>query len=85
MLGPPTPPAGLTRSLPAGSKGNLTEAEAPLATSLALTAAAALLAAYFLRWQTLVLWADWGLSAVLLGLHGLEAALQVTVIASFLS
>uniref|UniRef100_A0A8C5JYJ3 Transmembrane protein 80 n=1 Tax=Jaculus jaculus TaxID=51337 RepID=A0A8C5JYJ3_JACJA len=66
-----------------GTKGNLTEAEAPLAISLALTAGSGLLAAYFLLWQTLVLWMDSVLSAVLLVLHGLEAILQVVVIAAF--
>nr|XP_004654227.2 transmembrane protein 80 [Jaculus jaculus]XP_044998285.1 transmembrane protein 80 [Jaculus jaculus] len=66
-----------------GTKGNLTEAEAPLAISLALTAGSGLLAAYFLLWQTLVLWMDSVLSAVLLVLHGLEAVLQVVVIAAF--
>uniref|UniRef100_A0A8C5K2D8 Transmembrane protein 80 n=1 Tax=Jaculus jaculus TaxID=51337 RepID=A0A8C5K2D8_JACJA len=65
------------------TKGNLTEAEAPLAISLALTAGSGLLAAYFLLWQTLVLWMDSVLSAVLLVLHGLEAILQVVVIAAF--
>uniref|UniRef100_A0A7N9CEM8 Transmembrane protein 80 n=1 Tax=Macaca fascicularis TaxID=9541 RepID=A0A7N9CEM8_MACFA len=66
-----------------GTRGNLTEAERPLAASLALTAATALLSAYFLLWQTLVLWADWALSATLLALHGLEAVLQVVAIAAF--
>lgn len=66
-----------------GTKGNLTEAEAPLAISLALTAGSGLLAAYFLLWQTLVLWMDSVLSATLLVLHGLEAVLQVVVIAAF--
>uniref|UniRef100_A0A8D2FW81 Transmembrane protein 80 n=1 Tax=Theropithecus gelada TaxID=9565 RepID=A0A8D2FW81_THEGE len=66
-----------------GTRGNLTEAERPLAASLALTAGTALLSAYFLLWQTLVLWADWALSATLLALHGLEAVLQVVAIAAF--
>lgn len=66
-----------------GTRGNLTEAERPLAASLALTASTALLSAYFLLWQTLVLWADWALSATLLALHGLEAVLQVAAIAAF--
>lgn len=67
-----------------GTKGNLTEAEGPLAASLVLTGAGALLSAYFLLWQTLVLWADSVLSATLLAVHGLEAVLQVVAIAAFL-
>eukprot|EP00074_Homo_sapiens_P095061 XP_016873089.1 transmembrane protein 80 isoform X2 [Homo sapiens] len=66
-----------------GTRGNLTEAERPLAASLALTAGTALLSAHFLLWQALVLWADWALSATLLALHGLEAVLQVVAIAAF--
>lgn len=68
-----------------GTKGNLTEAEAPLATSLILTVAGSLLSVYFLLWQTLVLWADSILSATLLTFHGLEAVLQVVAIAAFIS
>uniref|UniRef100_A0A452S8V8 Transmembrane protein 80 n=1 Tax=Ursus americanus TaxID=9643 RepID=A0A452S8V8_URSAM len=56
-----------------GTKGNLTEAEVPLAISLVLTAGGALLSTYFLLWQTLVLRADSILSTALLALHGLEA------------
>ncbi|XP_008048546.1 transmembrane protein 80 [Carlito syrichta] len=66
-----------------GTKGNLTEAQGPLAASLALTAGTMLLSVHFLLWQTLVLWADWALSATLLALHGLEAVLQVVAIAAF--
>ncbi|XP_020038016.1 transmembrane protein 80 isoform X2 [Castor canadensis] len=65
-----------------GTKGNLTEAEVLLATSLALTAGSSLLSVHFMLWQTLVLWVDSVLSATLLALHGLEAALQVVVIAA---
>ncbi|KAK2495828.1 hypothetical protein MC885_013888, partial [Smutsia gigantea] len=68
-----------------GTKGNLTEAEVPLAASLVLTAAGSLLSMYFLLWQTVVLWADLVLSATLLVLHGLEAVLQVVAIATFVS
>ncbi|XP_045146415.1 transmembrane protein 80 isoform X2 [Echinops telfairi] len=68
-----------------GTKGNLTEAEGPLAVSLLLTVVSGLLSTYFLRWQTLVLWADTALSATRLALHGLEAALQVVTIAAFVS
>ncbi|XP_058924037.2 transmembrane protein 80 isoform X3 [Kogia breviceps] len=66
-----------------GTKGNLMEAEVPLAASLVLTVGGALLSIYFLLWQTLVLWADSALSAVLLALHGLEAVLQAVAIAAF--
>uniref|UniRef100_A0A8C3W6E1 Transmembrane protein 80 n=1 Tax=Catagonus wagneri TaxID=51154 RepID=A0A8C3W6E1_9CETA len=68
-----------------GTKGNLTEAEVPLAASLVLTVGSTLLAVYFLLWQTLVLRADWVLGAALLALHGLEAVLQVVAIAAFVS
>ncbi|XP_038180114.1 transmembrane protein 80 isoform X1 [Arvicola amphibius] len=67
-----------------GTKGNLTEAEVPLAASLAFTAASVLLSVYFLLWQTLVLWMDSVLSTILLVLYGLEAGLQVVVIADFI-
>ncbi|KAM6172270.1 transmembrane protein 80 isoform 2-T2 [Erethizon dorsatum] len=65
-------------------KGNLTEAEVPLAASLVFMAGSGLLSVHFLLWQTLVLWADWVLSAILLVLHSLEAALQVVAIAAFI-
>lgn len=65
--------------------GNLMEAEVPLAASLVLTVGVALLSAYFLLWQTLVLRADSALGALLLALHGLEAVLQVVAIAAFIS
>ncbi|XP_059253713.1 transmembrane protein 80 isoform X3 [Mustela nigripes] len=68
-----------------GTKGNLTEAEVPLAISLVLTVGGALLSTYFLLWQTLVLWADCILSTTLLALHGLEAVLQLVAIAAFVS
>ncbi|XP_044115841.1 transmembrane protein 80 isoform X5 [Neovison vison] len=68
-----------------GTKGNLTEAEVPLAVSLVLTAGGALLSTYFLLWQTLVLWADHVLGATLLALRGLEAVLQLVAVAAFVS
>lgn len=68
-----------------GTMGNLMEAEVPLATSLVLTVGSALLSAYFLLWQTLVLRADLALGAPLLAVHGLEAVLQVVAIAAFVS
>ncbi|XP_077629504.1 transmembrane protein 80 isoform X1 [Crocuta crocuta] len=67
------------------TKGNLMEAEVPLAGSLVLTAGGALLSTHFLLWQTLVLRADSILSAALLALHGLEAVLQLVAIAAFVS
>lgn len=67
-----------------GTQGNLTESEVPLAASLAFTAVSGLLSVHFLLWQTLVLWMDSVLSTVLLVLHGLEAGLQVLVIADFI-
>uniref|UniRef100_A0A8C6RUP5 Transmembrane protein 80 n=1 Tax=Nannospalax galili TaxID=1026970 RepID=A0A8C6RUP5_NANGA len=66
------------------TKGNLTEAEVPLAASLAFTAGSGLLSVHFLLRQTVVLWMDSVLSATLLVLHGLEAGLQVVVIADFI-
>lgn len=85
MVGCPEAPA-LTSCLLSfpGTKGNLTESEVPLAASLAFTAASVLLSVYFLLWQTLVLWMDSVLSTILLVLHGLEAGLQVVVIADFI-
>ncbi|XP_043307220.1 transmembrane protein 80 isoform X2 [Cervus canadensis] len=68
-----------------GATGNLMEAEVPLAASLVLTMGGALLSAYFLLWQTLVLRADTALGAPLLVLHSLEAILEVVAIAAFLS
>uniref|UniRef100_A0AC11D9J2 Transmembrane protein 80 n=1 Tax=Ovis aries TaxID=9940 RepID=A0AC11D9J2_SHEEP len=68
-----------------GTMGNLMEAEVPLAASLVLTVGVALLSAYFLLWQTLVLRADSALGALLLALHSLEAVLQVVAIAAFVS
>ncbi|KAM5247153.1 transmembrane protein 80 [Ctenodactylus gundi] len=66
-----------------GTKGNLTEAGVPLATSLALTVGGSFFSFHFLLWQTLVLWADLVLSASLLVLHGLEATLQLVALAAF--
>ncbi|XP_049748918.1 transmembrane protein 80 isoform X2 [Loxodonta africana] len=68
-----------------GTKGNLTEAEGPLAVSLLLTGGTALISTYFLCWQTLVLRADAALGATRLALHSLEAILQVVTIAAFVS
>ncbi|NXX82004.1 TMM80 protein, partial [Urocolius indicus] len=68
-----------------GSKGNLTEEEAPLGLSLVLTLGSALLSVYFLVWQTYVLRADVILNALLLLTYGLESVLKVTAIAAFVS
>uniref|UniRef100_A0A8C9ELB4 Transmembrane protein 80 n=1 Tax=Pavo cristatus TaxID=9049 RepID=A0A8C9ELB4_PAVCR len=66
-----------------GSKGNLTEEEAPLGLSLVITVGSMLLSVYFLIWQTYVLKADVIINAVLLFTYGLEAVLQVLAIAAF--
>ncbi|XP_069713422.1 transmembrane protein 80 isoform X2 [Phaenicophaeus curvirostris] len=66
-----------------GSKGNLTEEEAPLGLSLVTTVGSAILSVYFLVWQTYVLKADVILNAVLLVAYGLESVLKVTAIAAF--
>ncbi|XP_058160863.1 transmembrane protein 80 isoform X1 [Dasypus novemcinctus] len=68
-----------------GVKGNLVEAELPLAAGLLLTAASALLCVHFLFWQTLVLRVDVALGAALLVLHGLEATLQAVATAALVS
>ncbi|NXG76780.1 TMM80 protein, partial [Baryphthengus martii] len=68
-----------------GSKGNLTEEEAPLGLSLVLTVGSALVSLYFLLWQTYVLRADVLLNALLLSTYGLESVLKVMAIAAFVS
>ncbi|NWQ79934.1 TMM80 protein, partial [Columbina picui] len=68
-----------------GSKGNLTEEEAPLGLSLALTVGSVVLSVYFLVWQTYVLKADVILNSVLLCAYGLESVLKVMAIAAFVS
>ncbi|KFV66999.1 Transmembrane protein 80, partial [Dryobates pubescens] len=70
---------------PRGSKGNLTEEEAPLGLSLTLTLGSVGLALYFLAWQTYVLQADLILNALLLATYGLESGLKVMAIAAFVS
>lgn len=66
-----------------GSKGNLTEEEAPLGLSLVITVGSVILSVYFLIWQTYVLKADVIINAVLLFTYGLESVLQVLAIAAF--
>ncbi|NXO49093.1 TMM80 protein, partial [Aramus guarauna] len=66
-----------------GSKGNLTEEEAPLGLSLVITVGSVLLSVYFLVWQTYVLQADVIINAVLLFTYGLESVLKVIAIAAF--
>ncbi|NWV00539.1 TMM80 protein, partial [Upupa epops] len=65
-----------------GSRGNLTEEEAPLGLSLAATAGSGALSVYFLGWQTYVLRADVILNALLLVAYGLESVLKVMAIAA---
>ncbi|NXI56457.1 TMM80 protein, partial [Chloroceryle aenea] len=65
-----------------GSKGNLTEEEAPLGLSLVVTVGSVLASVYFLVWQTYVLRADVLLNAVLLFAYGLESVLKVLAIAA---
>ncbi|NXH73391.1 TMM80 protein, partial [Hydrobates tethys] len=66
-----------------GSKGNLTEEEAPLGLSLVITVGSVILSVYFLVWQTYVLKADVIINAVLLFTYGLGSVLQVIAIAAF--
>ncbi|NWH44389.1 TMM80 protein, partial [Fregata magnificens] len=66
-----------------GSKGNLTEEEAPLGLSLVITVGSVILSVYFLVWQTYVLKADVIINAVLLFTYGLESVLKVIAIAAF--
>ncbi|KFM10522.1 Transmembrane protein 80, partial [Pygoscelis adeliae] len=68
-----------------GSKGNLTEEEAPLGLSLVITVGSVILSVYFLVWQTYVLKADVIINAVLLFTYGLESVLKVIAIAAFVS
>ncbi|NWX19183.1 TMM80 protein, partial [Aegotheles bennettii] len=68
-----------------GSKGNLTEEEAPLGLSLAITGGSVILSLYFLVWQTYVLKADVIINAILLCTYGLESILKVIAIAAFVS
>lgn len=68
-----------------GSKGNLTEEEAPLGLSLVITVGSVILSVYFLVWQTYVLKADIIINAVLLFTYGLESVLKVIAIAAFVS
>ncbi|NWR60699.1 TMM80 protein, partial [Bucorvus abyssinicus] len=67
-----------------GSEGNLTEEEAPLGLSLAVTVGSVILSVYFLVWQTYVLKADVILNAVLLLTYGLVSVLKVMAIAAFI-
>ncbi|XP_072720132.1 transmembrane protein 80 isoform X1 [Ciconia boyciana] len=68
-----------------GSKGNLTEEEAPLGLSLVITVGSVILSVYFLVWQTYVLKADVIINVVLLFTYGLESVLKVIAIAAFVS
>ncbi|XP_061466001.1 transmembrane protein 80 [Rhineura floridana] len=68
-----------------GTKGNLTEEEAPLGISLVITAGSIILSIYFLVWQTYVLRADVIINVALLVICGLEGILQIIAIAAFVS
>ncbi|XP_077177502.1 transmembrane protein 80 [Paroedura picta] len=68
-----------------GTKGNLTEEEAPLGISLVISVGSIILSVYFLVWQTYVLRADVIINAVLLVTYGLEGILQIIAIAAFVS
>ncbi|XP_009949753.1 PREDICTED: transmembrane protein 80-like [Leptosomus discolor] len=68
-----------------GSRGNLTEEEAPLGLSLVITVGSVILSVYFLVWQTYVLKADVIINAVLLLTYGLESIFKVMAIAAFVS
>ncbi|XP_007436395.2 transmembrane protein 80 [Python bivittatus] len=68
-----------------GTKGNLTEEEAPLGISLGITVGNVILSVYFLVWQTYILRADVIINVVLLVAYGLEGILQIIAIAAFVS
>nr|XP_060625369.1 transmembrane protein 80 isoform X1 [Anolis sagrei ordinatus] len=68
-----------------GTKGNLTEDEAPLGFSLMITAGCIILSVYFLALQTYILRADVIINVVLLVIYGLEGILQIIAIAAFVS
>ncbi|OPJ74180.1 transmembrane protein 80 [Patagioenas fasciata monilis] len=68
-----------------GSKGNLTEEQAPLGLSLAGSAGSVVFSVYFLVWQTYVLKADVILNSVLLCAYGFESVLKASAIAAFVS
>uniref|UniRef100_A0A4X2K3P2 Transmembrane protein 80 n=1 Tax=Vombatus ursinus TaxID=29139 RepID=A0A4X2K3P2_VOMUR len=68
-----------------GAKGNLTEEEALLGSSLLVTVINAILALYFLLWAAYVLRIEMLLNTVLLALYGLQGILQVVTIATFVS
>lgn len=68
-----------------GTKGNLTEEEAPLGICLGITVGTVLLSVYFLVWQTYILRADVIINVVLLVAYGLGGILQIIAIAAFVS
>ncbi|XP_072841715.1 transmembrane protein 80 isoform X1 [Pogona vitticeps] len=68
-----------------GTKGNLTEDEAPLGFSLVITGGSIVLSIYFLVWQTYVLRADVIINVVLIIIYGLEGIFQIIAIAAFVS
>nr|XP_020835063.1 LOW QUALITY PROTEIN: transmembrane protein 80 [Phascolarctos cinereus] len=60
-----------------GAKGNLTEEESLLGSSLLLTSSTPILALYFLLWAAYVLRIEILLNSILLTLYGLEGVLQM--------
>ncbi|KAF7245515.1 Transmembrane protein 80 [Varanus komodoensis] len=68
-----------------GTKGNLTEEEAPLGVSLVITVGSVVLTVYFLVWQTYILRADVVINVMMLVMYGLEGILQIIAIAAFIS
>ncbi|XP_060694809.1 transmembrane protein 80-like isoform X1 [Hemiscyllium ocellatum] len=65
-----------------GFKGNLTEEEVPIVTSLVLTIGNVMLSLYYLLWQTYVLKADVIINALLLVIYGLEGILAIIAVSA---
>ncbi|XP_072448213.1 transmembrane protein 80-like isoform X3 [Chiloscyllium punctatum] len=63
-------------------KGNLTEEEVPIVTSLVLTIGNVMLSLYYLLWQTYVLKADVIINALLLVTYGLEGILAIIAVSA---
>ncbi|KAM9376058.1 transmembrane protein 80-like [Pholidichthys leucotaenia] len=68
-----------------GVKGNLTESERYILSSLILSGTAILLTIYFLVWQTYVMRVDVIISSILLVLYGLDGVLSFSTLARFAS
>ncbi|XP_069595051.1 transmembrane protein 80 isoform X1 [Ranitomeya imitator] len=67
-----------------GTMGNLCEEFRPLLYSLFFAAGNIILSVFFLIWQTYILEADVAINTILLVFYGLEAILQLFIIATFL-